>query len=391
MNPENNGPAWPIVMRRELTAKLTDKSFLIGTLVSLVILVGYFGYVTFSATKSQSYAVGVSAADKAAVTGLVTRASAIDATTTITLTQVPDAAGATAALDDESIDAWLHKQPSGWTLTSRDGRDGLAAILGQALSLEVLADQAAQLGTSPEQLLASTRLTQVYLTGDAEKAGLAKGVGFAFAFLFYLAALMYGITIAQSVVEEKQSRIVEIIAAAIPIRHLLAGKILGNSILALGQVLLYAVVGLVGMSIAGYGKYLGAITGPMAWFVAFFIVGFVALASLWAVAGSLASRTEDVQATSGPLTILVMLVLFTGLFATGTVKEVLSFVPPTSIVAMPMRVIEESVPVAQVLISLALLLGFATVTITVGERLYRRSLLKTQGRVSLRTAWSSTD
>lgn len=183
----------------------------------------------------------------------------------------------------------------------------------------------------------------------------------------------------------------EIIAAAIPIRHLLAGKILGNSILALGQVLLYAVVGLVGMSLAGYGKYLGVISGPMAWFVAFFIVGFVALASLWAVAGSLASRTEDVQATSGPLTILIMLVLFSGLFATGTVREVLSFVPPTSIVAMPMRVVEGAVPISQVLLSLALLVAFAAVTITVGERLYRRSLLKTQGRVSLRAAWSSTD
>lgn len=389
--PEHRGPAWPIVMRRELTAKLTDKGFLIGTLVSLVILVGYFGYVTFTATKSQSYAVGVTAADRATAATLVTRAKGIDATTTITLTEVPDAAGAKAGLDDERLDAWLHQQPSGWTLTSRDGSDALATILGQAISAEVLADQATRLGTSPEELLKSTRLTQAYLIGDAEKAGLAKGVGFAFAFLFYLAALMYGITIAQSVVEEKQSRIVEIIAAAIPIRHLLAGKILGNSILALGQVLLYAVVGLVGMSLAGYGKYLGVISGPMAWFVAFFIVGFVALASLWAVAGSLASRTEDVQATSGPLTILVMLVLFSGLFATGTVREVLSFVPPTSIVAMPMRVVEGAVPISQVLLSLGLLVAFAAVTITVGERLYRRSLLKTQGRVSLRAAWSSTD
>ncbi len=58
---------------------------------------------------------------------------------------------------------------------------------------------------------------------------------------------------------------------------------------------------------------------------------------------------------------------------------------------MPMRVVEGAVPISQVLISLALLVAFAAVTITVGERLYRRSLLKTQGRVSLRAAWSSTD
>ena len=126
---------------------------------------------------------------------------------------------------------------------------------------------------------------------------MAEAVGFVFVFLFYFAALVFGMQLASSVIEEKQSRIVEIIAAAIPLRHLLAGKVLGNTALALIQLLVYLVVGLVGLSFTSYKSYVPAAVRPDgAGSSAFFLAGFIALACLWAVAGSLASRTEDLQA-----------------------------------------------------------------------------------------------
>ena len=182
---------------------------------------------------------------------------------------------------------------------------------------QVLADNAAEVGTTVESLQAGSTVTTAFLRGDAEKAGVAEAVGFVFVFLFYFAALVFGMQLASSVIEEKQSRIVEIIAAAIPLRHLLAGKVLGNTALAVIQLMVYLVVGLVGLSFTSYKSYVPALSGPTAWFIGFFLAGFIALACLWAVAGSLASRTEDLQATSTPLTMLMLVMFFGGLSLDG--------------------------------------------------------------------------
>ena len=77
--------------------------------------------------------------------------------------------------------------------------------------------------------------------------------------LFYMVCLMFGMAIAQSVVEEKQSRIVEIIASAIPLRLLLTGKVLGNTVLAFGQMVLFVVAGLIGLRIVPYKQFMSLI------------------------------------------------------------------------------------------------------------------------------------
>ncbi len=210
-------------------------------------------------------------------------------------------------------------------------------------------------------------------------------------FLFYFAALIFGMQLASSVIEEKQSRIVEIIAAAIPLRHLLAGKILGNTVLALLQVLVYVGVGLAGMAFTPYKNFVPTISGPVAWFVAFFVAGFIALSCLWAIAGALASRSEDLQATSTPLTMVIMVVFFAGLFLDGRSQVIGSFVPPLSAVVMPKRILAGGVAWWEPLLALGLLAAFAAVTVWIGERLYRRALLQTGGRVSLRQAWSAAE
>ncbi len=254
-----------------------------------------------------------------------------------------------------------------------------------------LEQQASGLGTTADRLQAGSTVTTALLTGDAEKSQLASGVAFAFAFLFYIATLTFGITLANSVVEEKQSRIVEIIATSIPVRQLLVGKIAGNSALAIAQMLLYAGVGLVGLSLTPYSSLVAGVSGPVVWFLVFFLAGFVALAALWAVAGALASRTEEVQATSTPLTMLVLAVFFGSLFLDGTAKTVASFVPPFSAVLMPTRLLEGTAQWWEAALALGLLLAAAAAVLRVAERLYRRSLLQTGGRLSMKQAWSAPE
>ena len=383
--------AWPIVMRRELLVKLTDRGFLLSTLAIVAILGAWLGFNAYQAERTVTYAVVTTSADAAMGEALAASATALDDKVVITAETAADEESARSAVREEEVAGWLHRDGAGWTLTTVSDNGRLLDVTQQVVRAATVDEQARALGTTAAQLEAGSVVSPQFLVGDAERAQIAEAVGFVMAFLFYMAALIFGMQIANSVVEEKQSRIVEIIATSIPVRHLLAGKILGNTILAVLQILLYAGVGLIGMSFTPYGELIPALGGPVVWFLVFFAGGFVALACLWAVAGALASRTEDLQSTTTPLTFVVLGVFFSSFLLDGTAKVVASFIPPVSAVLMPIRILEGGVPGWQPVLALGVLVVFALGTILVGERLYRRSLLQNQGRVSLRQAWSAEE
>ena len=219
-----------------------------------------------------------------------------------------------------------------------------------------------------------------------DNAGLKIAVGAIFAFLFYMASLLFGMAIASSVVEEKQSRVVEILVSAVPLRQLLLGKVLANTALALGQMALFVGVGLVGLSFTSYASFLPAIAASAGWFLVFFLAGFVALACLWAVAGSLATRNEDLQSTTPALTTVLIGALMVGFIGDGAVRTVGSYVPIVSTVAMPQRLLAGTAAWWEPVLSLLVTLAFAALAVMVGERLYRRSVMQTQRRLTIREA-----
>ena len=385
-------PAWVLVTRREVVSRITDKSFLIGTVLMVVMIVGFLGFTAWQDEKTESVTLGATPDAVAMATAVQDGAAQVDDQVKVAVVELADESAAENALHDDDVDAWLHATDDGWQLTSESSeQETLTDVTQAVVRQQVLADNAAGVGTTVEALEAGSSVSTDFLRGDAERAAVAEVVGFAFVFLFYFAALVFGMQLASSVIEEKQSRIVEIIAAAIPLRHLLAGKVLGNTALAVIQLLVYLVVGLVGLSFTSYKSYVPALSGPTAWFIGFFLAGFVALACLWAVAGSLASRTEDLQATSTPLTMLMLVMFFGGLSLEGRGQVIASFIPPVSAVVMPKRILAGGVEWWEPLLALGLLAAFAAVTVWVGERLYRRALLQTGGRVSLRQAWSAAE
>jgi ABC-2 type transport system permease protein len=388
----NTDPAWLLVTRREVVSRITDKSFLLGTAFMVLLIAGFIGFSAWQDGRTDRVTLAATPDAVAMAEVIADAAPDVDDKVEVTVVEVDDEAAAESALREDEADAWLHPADDGWQLTSESSeQDSLTAVARAVVRQQVLADNAASVGTSVEALEAGSTVTTDFLRGDAEKAGVADAVGFVFVFLFYFAALVFGMQLASSVIEEKQSRIVEIIAAAIPLRHLLAGKVLGNTALALIQLLVYLAVGLVGLSFTPYKSYVPALSGPTAWFIAFFLAGFVALACLWAVAGSLASRTEDLQSTSTPLTMLMLVMFFGGLSLEGRAQVIASYVPPVSAVVMPKRILAGGVEWWEPLLALGLLAVFAAITVWIGERLYRRALLQTGGRVSLRQAWAASE
>jgi ABC-2 type transport system permease protein len=389
--PDERIPLWLVVARREVMVKLTDRAFLVGTLVSLALIVGLVGVQVWLDSREHDYRVAVTGAAATRLAETVAEeAEDAEGATSVEVVEL-GADEVEDAVTDEEVDAWL-RAPAGvgesWTLVTRDDADDrLERAVQDALSRQVLTQTAQQAGTTYDALLAGSDLATEQLEADAELTQLRFILGFAFAFLFYLAAVMFGMTLASSVVEEKQTRIVEIIAAAIPLRQLLAGKIAGNTMLAFGQLTVYLAVGLVALSFTDFSALVPSLSGEVGWFLLFFLVGFVALACLWAVAGALASRSEDLQHTAGPITMLLMAMFFGALFLDGTAQQVASYVPPASAVLMPMRLVEGTAAWWEPLVALGLLIGFGAALVGVAERLYRRALLQTSGRLSLRAAW----
>ncbi|MFW5472922.1 ABC transporter permease [Knoellia sp. CPCC 206450] len=384
---------WTTVARREIVTKLTDRTFLLSTFGLVVIIAGVLGVQAWLGSRTTEYAVVTSSAAAHRMAEQVeTVAEASGDNLAVTLEAAADDGGAKGAVEDGTADVWLHEDGDGWVIT---GREDVAPELRSAATTAIrdatLDANAAAAGTTVDALTRGSELRTTILDGDADLAGVAKAVGFALAMLFYLASFTFGLALANSVVEEKASRIVEIITTKIAVRQLLAGKVAGNLVLAFAQMALFVAVGLIGLTFTDYDAFLPAISGALGWFVVFFVVGFGLLACLWAVAGALATRTEDVQTTSTPLTMLTLGVFFAALVTTGTTKVVLSFLPPFSAVLMPIRVLEGSAPWWHALIALALLVGAAALVVRAAARLYQRSLLQTQGRLTVRQAWSTPE
>ncbi|KUG51968.1 hypothetical protein AVL62_08555 [Serinicoccus chungangensis] len=383
---------WTLVAAREIQVKLTDKNFLVGTALTLVLLLGAMFLPALIGGGTTSYDVAVT--DEAA-TGVVDQAEeslqAADEESAITPVDVADRAAAETAVLDGDVDAALVGGPGAWELLHDGGAPtSLDGALSEAVSASAMAANAEAAGTTVADLTAGSELAQVDLAADdgTMTGPLAFVLGFAFAMLFYFAALMFGMQIANSVVEEKQSRIIEILAAKIPTRQLLMGKVLGNTVLAFGQLALIAAVSLVGLTVVDLDVALPGLTQAILWYLPFFLVGFLALACVWAAAGALASRTEDLQQTTMPLTMVLVVLFIIGLYLEGMWQQVFSFVPVASTFVMPVRIIEGDTAIWEPVVALALALVFCALTITLGSRLYERALLHTSGSLSWRRAMS---
>jgi ABC-2 type transport system permease protein len=393
VDPDGNRGAWLLVMQREIVVRALNKSFVIGLVVSIGVLAALAGFFAWQGTRVDTFTVAVSSADTTGAAAVTTAAELADTQDTgdeIVALEVADDDAARAALTAGDADAWLHEGDDGWVLTGEGSPDGtLTRLVTAGVEAQVVGANAAAAGTSVEELQAGATVTTEQLDPGAMDSQTLFFASFALSLLFFTGAITSGSMIAGSVVEEKQSRLVEIIATAVPLRQLLTGKILGNSVIALAQNLLFAGVGLIAVAVSPVNLALPALSTSLIWFVVFFTVGFLALAALFAVAGALASRQEDLQHTMTPLTMLIMAVYFLTFSASGTFQTVLSFVPLANVVAMPVRVLSGATSWWEPVVSLLLLAAFAVGALLVCERAFRGALLQTGGRVSWKQALRS--
>ncbi|HEX2119616.1 MAG TPA: ABC transporter permease, partial [Acidimicrobiales bacterium] len=202
--------------------------------------------------------------------------------------------------------------------------------------------------------------------------------------------LGFGYWVASGVVEEKASRVVEILLAKAPAAQLLAGKIVGIGVLGLVQLVGFVVLGLVVASASG-SVDLPPETVPVAiQVVAWFVLGFAFYSCLFAMGGALASRAEELQSTTTPLSFLAMGSFFAAIFAggdpDGPVARVATFLPPSAPLVLPVRVAAGEVSAGTVVLSVAIVLVSIAAVVALAARVYAGGAMHLRGQLKLRAA-----
>lgn len=346
-----------LIAGREITMRLRSKAFLISTgilmlaVLASVVLGSLFG--------------GQSDPAKVAVVG--SAATAVEGNPALDPVPVTDEATGEQLLRDGEVEAIISPAASGPLGVTVTGLDQTPGSVVRALSV------------APQVEL---------LEPAAVDPGLAYLVAFGFGIVFFMSAITFGSTIAQSVVEEKQTRVVEILLSTVSARALLTGKVVGNSVLAFGQILAIAVLAIAGLLVTGQKVLLGGLGSSVIWFVVFFAIGFVMLAALYAGTAAMVSRSEDIGSVTSPVMMLVMIPYFliVFFFDDPALLTVMSYVPFSAPVGMPVRVFLGQAEWWEPILSLAILVLTTAVAVAIGERLYRNSLLRTGTRVPLREA-----
>ena len=355
-SPSAASATW-LVAEREIRMRLRSKAFIISTVVLMLLVLGsiVIGNIVSSNSEPPSVAAVGSAAEYA------------EATKALDVTEVDSVDEATALVIDGEVDAAIVEDATSPTGFKVYGLDAPPGDVINVMSLPPTVELLGEPGQNP---------FLIYL------------VSFGFGLLFFMSALTFGQIIAQSVVEEKQTRIVEILMATLPVRVLLAGKILGNSLLAFGQIVAVAAVAGIGLLATGQDLILAEIGASLVWFIVFFAFGFLMLAALYAAGAALVSRTEDLGSALTPVTMLVMIPYFGVIFFKDNdlVLTIMSYVPFAAPVGMPMRVFLGTAEWWEPLLSLALLIATTAVTIVVASRIYANGLLKMGGQVKLKDA-----
>ena len=426
------------VAGREASMRVRTRTFIFGTvlLVIGVIAISLVPVIVqyIEGTASQKVTVYVGAtdlrSDPAPTLRALLNATAAGTTTPSTgsthqewqVTTVTDLAAARADVTAGRTNAVLaiERSASGdltFTLYTNDrGTSRTPQLIQQAATAVAVADRLDRLGVAPASqaslfgpptyTVKSSDPTEKAQTQDAAALGSTYLLGFGMTVLIFMMVILYGNWVAMSVVEEKSSRVMEVILNAATPFQLLAGKVLGVGAAAGLQYLAILVAGGVALllqdrvaaAVLGSGGGVGlpeGLTIPiLVLFVVYGTLGFLLYAVLYAAAGSLVSRQEDVNAAVMPMTLVTLVGYMIAVYASTGLLDIragwitlLSQVPFVSPFLMLSRVVAGEVAPWEILLSIAILVATIPVALWLAARVYAAGVLLYGQRPGMRAIW----
>jgi ABC-2 type transport system permease protein len=385
-----------LVASREIGTRVKSKAYRISTLVMLILIVGVTVVLKF---------VGGSSGPDATV-GFVPAAAPLAAPLTATAKtigknvatqQVPDQQAGDAKLNDGSIDALLVQDAQRVHVQVKKQLDPtLKNVLSVLAGQIALNEQIRGLGGDPAKIGAAVHsasidelppLQEPYNYDSQQLVlGIIAGI------LIYLSLMLNGQSVAQGVVEEKTSRVVELLLSTIKPWQLMAGKVLGIGTVGLIQMLAIGVVGLAaGLGLGVLTISLSAAIGTVVWLIVWYLLGFFMYSIVFAALGALVSRQEDVGGATMPALMLVIAGYVVGISVlpsdpSNSFAEVLSVIPVFAPTLMPMRLAMGGVPVWEAVLSVGLVVLLIPALIWLAARIYRNAVMRTGAKVKLRDA-----
>ncbi|MGN6330189.1 MAG: ABC transporter permease [Motilibacteraceae bacterium] len=376
-----------LVAGRELRSRLRDRSFLISTGITLLIVVAVAVVPAALGLGQTKFAVAFAPA--AAPLAVPSEQLAHQLDVTLRVKDAP--ADPEQAVRSGDLDAYVTGDR---IVVHKELDPQLGTILQTAARQAATQRQLAADGLSTAQIAALAQLPTPAvdaLQPKDPKADTRRGIATVGAFVLYGQLLGYGFWVALGVVEEKSSRVVEVLLATVRPRALLTGKVLGVGALGLVQLLGVAVVGLV----AGYAS--GAIDlttdaiYPVALVLAWFVLGYAFYACAFAAAAARVSRQEDLNSVTTPMTMLVLVSFLATFYVSSSPDSlgarVLAVVPPFSALVNPVRIAGGDAAWWELPLAVLLMLAAVVGLVVVGARLYEGAVLRMGGTVSLRDAW----
>jgi ABC-2 type transport system permease protein len=386
--------AW-LVALREIRERSRSRGFQAGLAVMLVVVIAMIVLPTMLDGGGGSRDVGVTGVVPRELTAAV-RSQGDAIGTEVVIHRYDDLATGEAALRDEDVDVLL---VDARRLEWRGRADEqLQAILTGAIQLVAVQARAEDAGIGPDELLALVAPVPV----ENVEIGVAEGrspddgaAAIAITALLLMAIYLYGVLVLTGVVEEKSSRVVEVLLARISARDLLIGKVAGIGLLGFAQFLVTALAALVAILLVDTVDIPALGGGVLAWAVVWFVLGYALYAMAYGALGSLASRTEDAQSVAAPVGYVLVAGYWVAFIAVsrdpdGMWSRLASLFPATAPFAMPGRIALGSTtwwePPLAVVLTLAAIAGL----VVFGGRVYTNAILHSGPTLPLRDAWHGT-
>jgi ABC-2 type transport system permease protein len=387
-----------LIARREFVERGRSRVF-VGVLVAsmLLILVGMFA-VSLVGRPVPSASVTLGGQSPPGLAEEVARAADAQDVDVVVL-DTPTVAQARAAVQSGSVDAAL---VDGTTILAVGAPSAAVDSVLRGAATTIARLQAAQDLGLPSASLDRIVDPVVIVVEDLSTAGpvdqavLARGAAaFLSVVILFILVMAFGQFVGSAVVEEKQTRVAELVLAKVSTAAMLVGKVLGVGGLGLVQLALLGLTYAVGLWAFGNGSPVLAIfrlgLGSLTWMALWFVIGYAMYSFLFATMGATVSRLEDLQSlTYVPSVLLLPAYAVAAASLTGSVSPLLapmSMVPIWAPLLMPFRIVTGDAVWWEVVVGLVGSAAFIGFLVWFGARVYRGAALRTGGRVGLREAY----
>jgi ABC-2 type transport system permease protein len=379
------------VADREFVERYKTRAFQLSTLAVVLAMAALIVLPALLSGDAKTYRIGLAGTVAEGTSDAIT-AQARAADLRVSAKSYDTVAAGEQAVREKKVDVLLVDSTRlEWR---RQSDAGLAALLANAVQAVHIRDRAAQLGLSMEDvanLLAPVVLSSRELGSGPGRGENAQDVAMIATILILLAVTMYSNLVLTGVVQEKQTRVAEVLLARMPPRELLAGKVLGIGAVGLAQFALIIATAAVALTAVDAADTPHVATSVWVWLVVWFVLGYAFYSVVYAAFGALASRVEDASSTAAPVGILIFASYFAAMAAVespdSTATRVLSFMPGTAPLVMPVRLTLATVPAWEVVAAALLTVTLVWVLVRLAGRIYTGAVLRTGTRIPLRVAW----